>query len=420
MEKQLALDVIKSLRSGTPPQRGTEYYSVGNEKLIGGIKRFIFSNIEDSAGQIHFVNGSWGTGKTHLFRQLKEISFKENCLVSNVELGAQSAMLNKFETVFSEIIQKITSPAEFNKESAGQSESFGTTLLESLYYLGRGCHEINSTITPEECRQAEERLMAAGDIDLDFRKMVKHYWQTWSSGENVTSLHERRGKILQWFMAKWPTRSFGKEFEVATLIKKENARSMLQSLTQFAKLAGYKGLVLLFDEAEQSYSAMSRMNLTVAQSNLLHLINSIDELQSMLMIYATTPDFFNDEKHGIIRYGALAGRIGSPDNYEQPRALDKIWNLDYLKPTLEIYQQVALKIRDIYIVAYGDEECLLIPEKVNIKVSELYKEHPHLASASFWRVMIKGLTRIFDSCLEDDYREEKHGYADIMNDIREK
>ncbi len=53
---------------------------------------------------------------------------------------------------------------------------------------------------------------------------------------------------------------------------------MLRSLAGFAKLAGYKGILILFDEAEQSYSVMRKSALREAQNNLLSLINNIQAL----------------------------------------------------------------------------------------------------------------------------------------------
>jgi len=102
----VATQVVESLRKGIPPQRGVDLYSVGNEKLIDGIKKYHLSGIGDR-GIIRFVSGSWGAGKTHFFRLLREVAFQHDCLVSNVELDLNSAALNKFERVFYAIVSRI-------------------------------------------------------------------------------------------------------------------------------------------------------------------------------------------------------------------------------------------------------------------------------------------------------------------------
>ena len=74
-QRLIATQVVESLRKGIPPQRGVELYSVGNEKLMEGIKKRHLDNITEQ-GIIRFVSGSWGAGKTHFFRQLREVAFQ--------------------------------------------------------------------------------------------------------------------------------------------------------------------------------------------------------------------------------------------------------------------------------------------------------------------------------------------------------
>jgi pantothenate kinase-related protein Tda10 len=63
MEKSsLGSDRISTKR--LPPQRGTNLYSVGYEKLIEGIKKHQLESVE-GRGVIRFISGSWGAGKTH-------------------------------------------------------------------------------------------------------------------------------------------------------------------------------------------------------------------------------------------------------------------------------------------------------------------------------------------------------------------
>ena len=99
----------------------------------------------------------------------------------------------------------------------------------------------------------------------------------------------------------------------------QNAKLMLQSLAGFVRLSGYKGLVILFDEAEMTYSVLRKSALKDAHNNLLSLINNIELLSGLFLVYATTPDFYIHPKHGIQIYGALAGRIGKPES-KPPRS----------------------------------------------------------------------------------------------------
>lgn len=419
IETKVAAQMIEALRIGKPPQRGVQHYSIGNEKLIDGIKKRHLSGIADR-GIIRFINGSWGAGKTHFFRLLREIAFENGCLVSSVELNVNDASLNKFESVFYAIIRNVATPSSYGENAASEAAPFGSVVRESLSYLAAGRHEHRGEIQRGDYDRAVHALMADHSIDIDFKKMIQHYWETFlpESPDPVVQA-QTRDEILQWFSGEGTIGGYRKRFGVSKMVSRDNARLMLQSLSGFVRLSGYRGLVILFDEAEQAYSIMRKSALKDAHNNLLSLINNIESLSGLFLIYATTPDFFTDPKHGIVIYGALSGRIGKPEQRE-PRALDVIWNLDEVEPALPDYQAVAKKIRGIYAEAYPDAAHEL-PAELTVEgfVSELFDQHPSLAPVRFWRVLVTALITYFDDCLEGEVSTTEEIYEDVMDRLRE-
>lgn len=415
----ISTQVVESLRKGIPPQRGVDMYSVGNEKLIEGIKKYHLSGIADR-GIIRFISGSWGAGKTHFFRLLREVAFQSDCLVSNVELDLNSAALNKFEKVFYAIVTHILTPAYFTAHAAAEAAPFGTVVRESLGHLGTGNRSVGNEITHDHYTKATERLMADHGIDIDFKKLVQKYWETFlPEGAEPTIVDQTRAEILQWFSGEGTVGSYRKRFGITKMISKDNAKLMLQSLAQFVRLSGYRGLLILFDEAEQAYSVMRKSALRDAQNNLLSLINNIEALPGLFLLYATTPDFFTDPKHGIVTYGALSGRIGKPEQ-RPPRALDTIWNLDAVETTLADYQAAANKIRAVYAIAFPEAaSCPPAEDKVQGTVAELFRIHPSLAAVRFWRLLVTALVTDFDDHLEGESRPTEKLYDDVMARLKE-
>lgn len=415
----VATQVVESLRKGIPPQRGVDLYSVGNEKLIDGIKKYHLSGIGDR-GIIRFLSGSWGAGKTHFFRLLREVAFQHDCLVSNVELDLNSAALNKFEKVFYAVISHVLTPTYYAEHSLVEAAPFGTVLRESLAHLATGTRSIASEITYEQYTKASERLMGNHEIDIDFKKMVQRYWQTFlpESADPVV-VEQERGEILQWFSGEGTVSQHRKRFGVSKMVSKENAKLMLQSLAGFVRQAGYRGLVILFDEAEQAYSVMRKSALRDAQNNLLSLINNIESLSGLFLLYATTPDFYTDPKHGIVTYGALSGRIGKPEQ-RRPRALDTIWNLDAVETTLADFQAAAVKIRSVYATAFPEAQANLPTEAaVQETAAKLFHIHPALAAIRFWRLLVSAVITDLDDHLEGEVRETERLYDDVMARLKE-
>lgn len=420
MDKQnLSVTVIESLRSGVPPNIGVELYSVGNEKLIDGIKNYHISGIK-SRGIIRFINGSWGAGKTHFFRLLREVAFQNNCLVSTVELNASDASLNKFEKIFYSIVRNIATPTYYHDGGRYDVTPFGNVLRESLAFLARGDRIIGEEIPYDFFSKSNERLFADHSIDIDFKKMVSKYWETFLPTEaQPESRDQLRAEILQWFSGEGQLSNYRKNFGINKMVSKDNAKIMLQSLAGFVRLSDYQGLLIEFDEAEMAYSTMRQAALRDAHNNLLTLINNIETIPGLFLVYATTPDFFKDPKHGIIAYGALAGRIGQPEDHP-PRALDFVWNFDEVSTSIEDYQAAAHKIRNVYITGYPAAKGKLPKDKViDSFVLELYQQHGALSPVKFWRVLVTALITYFDDLMEGEARPTEKLYVDIMEKLKE-
>jgi hypothetical protein len=415
----IANQVIEALRKGLPPQRGTNLYAVGHERLIQGIKQFHLNGIADK-GIIRFLSGSWGAGKTHFFRLMRELAFDNGCLVSNVELNVDEAPLNKFERVLFGILKNVITPAYFRDQGPPQAAPFGIVLREAMVFLATGNHSVTDAVTHEHYTKACEKLMACTAIDIDFRKIVKKYWETFlPDSPDPAIIDQVRDEILQWFSGEGTKTVYRKKYDVNKMVDRSNAKIILQSLSAFVKLAGYQGLVILFDEAEMSYSIMRKSALKDAHNNLLHLINNVESLTGLFLLYATTPDFYTDPKHGIVIYGALQTRIGKPED-KPPRALEIVWNLDAVNFDLKQYQEVGRKIRTVYAQAYPAATGSLPSDAaIDTFVKELNDLHPSLSQVRFWRVLTAGLVRHLDAAMEGEAPAAKQTYRNVMEVLKE-
>jgi hypothetical protein len=417
LDSVMAEGVVESLRSGIPPQRFVSSYASGNEQFLQNVRR---RHLESAAtrGKIRFISGSWGAGKTHFLRLLREEAFGAGYLVSTVELSADATPFNKFERVFFEIVRQITSPEMYEEGDLGRADPFAEVLRR--YLFGRPAAE-TASVPYERFQEARERLMVATDIDIDFRRMIVNYWETFlPEGGDLAGLEDRRGQILQWFSGEGTIGTYRREFGVQKLVNRADARLMLQSLSRFSIFCGYRGLVILLDEAEMTHSILRKASLKQAHNNLLHLINSIEESEGLFLVYAATPDFYVDDRYGVRVYGALSQRIGRPDN-RPPRALDKVWNLDAAEASREDYLGAASKIRAVYLRAFPDSEDDLVSEEaLLVHVGQLVDQHPEYGQVSTWRIVVTGTIEILTASAEGEgMRAPEVVYGDIMDRLRD-
>lgn len=407
--------IIEDLRSGLPPRRFASHYSVGHERFLRGVRRRLLDAPSDR-GRIRFVSGSWGSGKTHFLRLLQETAFDAGFLVSSVELSSDQAPFNKFELVFSEIVRSITSPSMYERDDVAVAAPFGRVLEEALLSDSEtGGETIHAVLDSKR-----DALMAATEIDIDVRRLVAAYWDTFAAEtEDTGALEERRGLLLQWFAGEGHATTFRKEFGLQKTVKRENARLILGSLVALIRHLGHQGLVVLFDEAETTHSTMRKSNLRQAHNNLLALINGIEETNGALLIYASVPEFFTDERTGIKVYGALAQRIGQPKD-APPRAVDRIWNIDELAHDEADFALAARRIRSIYVTAFPELDDDVDDEALTSFVKGLVAEHPRYGQVSVWRVVVQGVIRYLDDVTDDgEPPPPEQVHRDVMDMIRD-
>ena len=392
LDEGTALNIIERLRTGLPPRRYASMYSSGLEGFVASVRKQHLERLS-SSGRIRFVSGSWGSGKTHLFRLLAEQAFDANYLVSTVELSRNEAPFNKFESVIASILRNIASHA--TETEAPNVSPLGHMLQSHIYNLSKEREiDLSSVISDERAR-----LLADTSVDLDMRRVVVAYWDTFRLQEAGEVLSERRGKLLQWFTGEANKNTMRQDFGVQRVLNKENARPFLTAIVALARFLGYKGLLVLFDESEMSTSTMAKSQLNQAHNNLLHLINEIDTIAGLVMIYAAVPAFFSDDRHGICIYGALSGRIGAPEP-NPPSALQTVWNLDAVDVTREQFHDTARKIHEIYTKAFPDDVALLmaVPELL-LRMDVVISKHGPFEKVSKWRAIVKECVKLLDQTL---------------------
>ena len=418
LDRDTAQEIIEDLRKGTPSTRYASFYSAGSSDFLESVQSRHLSR-SSRGGRIRFISGSWGSGKTHFLRLVRERAFEAGFLVSTVELSADEAPFNKFEQVFYQIVRKITSPEMYADSDIYRSDPFGEVLKRILL---KSVPDPEDPVSYDALNSVIQNVMSESSIDIDFRRIVASYLKTYlPDGADQASLEDTRGQLMQWFAGEGTVGAYRSKFGVQKLVNRSNARTMLAALSRFAvNVGGYAGLLILLDEAEQTYSTMRKSSLKQAHNNLLHLINGIEQSQGALLIYTATPDFYSSDTYGIRLYGALAQRIGVPDDHP-PRAVDRVWNLDKIETSVDQYQAAACKVREIYTVAEPESKGDIFPENLlKVRVKELVDSNPEFSPVRTWRVVITGTVRLLDSSVNgDDAPSSSELYDDVIADLRE-
>lgn len=312
---RIARKVIIALRKGIPPPEGVSLFSIGRESLLGQFRRNL-QGVNQGRSLVRFMNADIGRGKTHALYLLREMAFREGFVVSIVTLSQNSCPLHDFMQVYHTVMWNIRTDQE-RKKSALES------VLDRWLDLMR-----------EQGRESVERKVQKLPEDLINALLTYH-----NATNPIRPSEDKRLLMLRYLSGEKLLLRDLRGYGVQHGLHEYNALEMLGHMARLFRHLGYKGVCILFDEAESIHSFAKWQHQETAYRNLLRIIKDSRSFPRCYFLYATTPSFFSNYAH----YWPRDSGIGADDILEL-----------YPLTGAEL-QQLAQSICQIYAAAYGQD-----------------------------------------------------------------
>jgi len=309
--KKESINIINSLRKGVPPRSiDVSLFSVGRGNVVERFRKDLKA-VENDYPSARFMNADWGSGKTHSLLLLREIAFRSGFVVSIVTLSQASCPLYDFMQVYHQIMWNLRTSDERDQPAM---ENVLTRWLQTINEIG------------------QERAKAIiGKLPQNLVQSLHSYH------ESVSPLIPDEGKrlsVLKYLSGDTISSAELRRINIKHRIDSSNALNMLSNMAALFRNLKYKGICILFDEAESIHSFAQSNHRDQAYKNILQVIQQSTKTKCCYFFYATTPSFF--------------------DNYFQylpPKAINSndIVELDRLG--VKELQKLAAKICEIYAIS---------------------------------------------------------------------
>jgi hypothetical protein len=296
LDKNVAKAIISSLSAGTVPVQYVQYYDVGRQQQKGTVEK----EIETNSSKLRFVNGDYGTGKTHFLATIRHRAIENDYVPTHVVLSPRGTPLHDLAAVYSRIVKNLVvdeqdkiSPMESVLEFLfevfqnwlknyvnGKRSRCEKCGIEQLY-----CHHCHSTGKIEELYIKDFRKL---DVNLQIAIVV---YRTARWGFNPD--FQTADLVIRWLEGE-PL--YRRELNYLGIWENLSRGDILRGLNEIAKLislVGKKRMIIMLDEAEGIENLMPYQR-PIACENLQFLIEGVHEIENIYFLYATTPTFFND------------------------------------------------------------------------------------------------------------------------------
>lgn len=306
--------IINELRKGVPAADGTAYYSVGRDDLLTQVTRDI-QVVDEGSSLVRFLNADIGQGKTHVLYLLREFAFTHDFAVSIVTLSQNSCPLYDFMIVYNQIMWGLRTADQRQKPALSNVIDRwieGIRVLDSAR-IRRIVDEL-----PRNLREIMAAYVDATNL-LRPNETSRQHILKYLGGERIAAGDMRR-------------------LGITFRLDSDNALRILSEMAFTIRYIGFKGICILFDEAEAIHSFARSSQRDQAYANLQQVIRQSRQFPHCYFIYATTPSFFDS-------YGSswLASQVG----------LGTVLELEPLG--MEERQAIGSKITELYARATGWE-----------------------------------------------------------------
>jgi hypothetical protein len=335
------LSVIKALKIGRVPLRGTLELAVGRDAEIAEFQRDI-DFIGAGGADVRFLRGDYSAGKTFMCSVLREIAFDRSLAVSIINLSREIPF-GRRETVLTQILQGLRTVAS-GPESAMNE------------IVDRWFERFDAGTPLEENQPLRDAIHAVSVTDPQLASALRGYYRAYGEGDGAlmeAALAFMRGEVI--------VSQARSALKLAGRMTPENAFRRLRALLALTREAGYPGLLILIDEAE-TIQRLNKSQRDAAYTAIREIIDSCESaFPHCLFVFAGTQPLFEDEFKGIASYQPLYQRIKNTQASSVRDLRQPIIRLEELGR--DSLLAVSRRVRAIHGRAYGWEAHFAFPDR---------------------------------------------------------
>ncbi len=294
--------VFERLRSGVVPERGLDEYVVGIERQRAEVGRML-DLASSGEGVFKFLRGGYGCGKSFMARLTALDAQAKGFATSFVVVSDNDLHFHKFDDVYRKVVQEL-STASCPRGALGDVIDRWIAKVENALVAGGADDSAPDFDQKVQNRLGEEiASLTGGKAPEDLVRVLRTVFVLKQQGKVADA-----GALLSWLSGSGNVGAAQKKIAgIKGEISSRDAMDYLHGILEIVKAAGYKGLVIVIDEAE----TILRMRHDVrgrSLNGIRQICDMADRFHGLLWVFTGTPEFFED-KRGVKGLQPLHDRV---------------------------------------------------------------------------------------------------------------
>ncbi len=331
--------VFESLRKGLVPERGIDTFAVGIEKQRGELHRQL-ELTGGGEGTIKFLRGGYGCGKTFMARLALLDAQERGFATSFVVVSDNDLKFHRFDDVYRKVMTELGTSSCPRGALSDILDRWIARVEDALIAAGEDEDAADFDEKVQQRLEADLASLTGGQAPQDFIRVIQTIFRLKQEGEVSEA-----GALISWLCGSGNVAAASKKGAgIKGDIGSRDALDYLRGVLEIVKAAGYKGLLIVIDEAE-TILRMRSDSRHKSLNGIRQIADAAGSYPGMLWLFTGTPEFF-DTRHGVAGLEPLHRRIsfskqGSFASLRQPQ-------LELTPFDAERLRSVAMRLRELY------------------------------------------------------------------------
>jgi len=299
--KRVSTALINSLGAGVVPRVGLEHIAVGREKEVTALLQDL-ENITEGGAAFRFVIGRYGSGKSFILQLIRNHAMERGFVVADADLSPERRLVgNNGQGVatYRELIQNISTKIRPDGGALAPILEAWINGIQNQVAKDTGMRPNNNGFDD----QVESRILEAvknteGLVHgFTFAIVVTTYWRGYRLDDAG-----KKNAALRWLRGEFDNKTDAKStLGVRDIIDDDSWYDYIKLFAKFVSDIGYKGLLVLLDEAVHLYKINHTMSRQNNYDKLLAMFNDTmqGKAENLGIYLGGTPKFLEDPKRGL-------------------------------------------------------------------------------------------------------------------------
>ncbi|BAZ41706.1 hypothetical protein NIES4101_76740 [Calothrix sp. NIES-4101] len=301
LSKKISTALINSLGAGVVPREGVEHIAVGREKEL----KSLIQNLDDIAEGVaafRFIIGNYGSGKSFMLQLIRNRAMEEGFVVADADLSSERRLAgsnNEGLATYRELMSHLSTKTRPDGGALISILEGWINKIQQEVAKDTGMRPNDEGFDDKVEARIREVVQYIEDLvhGFDFGNVISAYWRGYRQDDD-----NLKNAALRWLRGEFNTKIEAKQaLGVRVIIDDDSWYDYIKILAKFVAEIGYKGLIIMLDEAVNLYQIPTTVTREKNYNRLLGIFNDTMQCkaENLGFLIGGTTKFLEDQNRGL-------------------------------------------------------------------------------------------------------------------------